>query len=342
MNIGSVRIDTGAILAPLAGISDLPFRTLARKAGAGLVCSEMISAEGLIRQSRITARMLSSNLFEKPLSVQLFGSKPDVMAEAARHVEASGADILDINMGCSVRKVIKTGAGVALMKDPVRCETILRAIRKAVQIPLTIKIRSGWEGSGRKALAVSAIAQDCGVDAICVHPRTARQGFSGNADWSIIHRVKQAVSIPVIGNGDIVSASGAMAMLEQTGCDAVMIGRAAIGNPWIFSRISALLVGKPEPSISISDHFNMVREFIEASVNALGEPQACRVMRSRLGWFVKYFPGSTRFREAIKRLESKQEALEKISAFQEALEHNLQLRVFPSPDTPVQQNFRIG
>ncbi|CAB5116925.1 tRNA-dihydrouridine synthase DusB [Olavius algarvensis associated proteobacterium Delta 3] len=183
MNIGPIRLENPTILAPLAGITNLPFRLIAKEAGCGMVCSEMISANGLVHRSRKTLRMLDSLPEEKPLSVQIFGSDPDVMAEAAAMAASSGADILDINFGCSVRKVVKTGAGVALMRDSKRTEAVLTAVRRVVSIPITIKVRSGWEPSGQEAVRICKIAEQCGVDAVAVHPRTARQGFRGRADW---------------------------------------------------------------------------------------------------------------------------------------------------------------
>jgi nifR3 family TIM-barrel protein len=230
MKIGSLALDNITILAPLAGITSLPFRILAKEAGCALVCSEMISANGLVRGSKKTMQMLCSLPQEKPLSVQIFGSDPAVMAEAAQIVESSGANLIDINFGCSVKKVVKTGAGVALMQQLDNAALIIKAVRKAVDIPLTIKIRTGWDSSGKQALKLSRLAEECGVDAIAVHPRTASQGFRGKADWSIITAIKRAVAIPVIGNGDIVTAKDAVEMQRITGCNAIMIGRAAIAK----------------------------------------------------------------------------------------------------------------
>ena len=243
MNIGNIPLENNTVLAPLAGITNLPFRLLAKEAGCGMVCSEMISANGLIHQSKKTLQLMDSALREKPLSVQIFGSKPEVMAEAAKIIEMAGADILDINFGCSVKKVVKTGAGVGLMRTPDVAASVITAVRKAVRIPVTIKIRSGWVGSGEQALEIARIAETCGADAISIHPRTATQGFGGSADWSLIKKVKMQASIPVIGNGDITCAEDAVRMLETTGCDGVMVGRAAIGNPSIFSLILARIKG---------------------------------------------------------------------------------------------------
>jgi nifR3 family TIM-barrel protein len=259
--------------------------------------------------------MLDSLPEEKPVSFQIFGSEPSIMADAAVIVESRGADIIDINFGCSVKKVVKTGAGVALMKEKKRAEDILKAVRKAVTIPLTIKIRTGWEKSGEDALTTAEIAESCGVDAIAVHPRTAGQGFRGKADWSVISEVKGRVSIPVIGNGDIVEAEDAVCMLNQTGCDAVMIGRAAIGNPWIFSQVTSLLSGKQLPPAGIVQRFCAMKEYLEANVKYFGEKQACYMMRSRLGWFVKGFPSSAGFRESIKHIMSENQAKEIIDSY---------------------------
>ncbi len=315
MKIGSLLLDNITILAPLAGITNLPFRLLAKKAGCAFVCSEMISANGLIHKSKKTHQMLDSLPEEKPLSVQIFGADPSIMAEAARIVESSGADLLDINFGCSVKKVIKTGAGVALMKEPEKAETLIKAVRKSVNIPLTIKIRAGWDKSGIQAFKIAKIAEACGVDAIAVHPRTAAQGFRGEADWSIISAVKKIVSIPVIGNGDIVIPDDAIKMQKETGCDAIMIGRAAIGNPWIFSQVLSLARGDDISDVDPLHRFELMIEYIKTSVRCFGEKRACYMMRSRLGWFAKGFPYSSKFRKSISHISSEIEAIELIKAY---------------------------
>jgi nifR3 family TIM-barrel protein len=319
MQIGNLTLDNNVILAPLAGITNLPFRIMAKEAGCGLVCSEMISSHGLVYRSGKTEKMLDSTPEEKPLSVQLFGAKPDILAEAAAIVESSGADIVDINFGCSVRKVLRTGSGAALMRTPDLAEDLLKAVRRTIRLPLTIKIRSGWDPSGAQALNISEIAESCGVDAITVHPRTAGQLFSGRADWSIIAAVKKKVSIPVIGNGDITSGNDAVRMLAETGCDAVMIGRKAIGNPDIFSRVLAQINGDEEIAEDISRRFDLMIRYLQASVEYIGEEQACRMMRSRLGWFTKGLHKSSHFREAIKHLSSEKEGIELIKAYQDSM-----------------------
>jgi nifR3 family TIM-barrel protein len=323
MKIGNLTLDNNVILAPLAGITNLPFRLLAKSSGCGLVCSEMISANGLVYQSGRTEQMIDSAPEEKPLSVQIFGSDPGTMAEAAAIVESKGADIVDINFGCSVRKVIKTGSGVALMRTPDRAKALLAAVRKAIRIPLTIKIRSGWDASGREALKIAEIAQNCGVDAIAVHPRTAGQQFRGRADWSIIAAVKKNVGIPVIGNGDIVSARDALKMLEETGCDAVMIGRRAIGNPTIFSRVLLRLKGEEPAQEDLSHRFDIMARYFKTSVDYMGEETACRMMRSRLGWFTRGMRNSSKFRESIKHLSSEEEGVELIGTYRNSLLNEL-------------------
>ena len=319
MQIGNLTLDNNVILAPLAGITNLPFRLLAKASGCGLVCSEMISANGLVYQSGKTEQMLNSAPEEKPLSVQIFGSDPGIMAEAAAIVESKGADIVDINFGCSVRKVIKTGSGAALMKSPDQAKALLTAVRKSIRIPLTIKIRSGWDASGQQALNIAGIAQDCGVDAIAVHPRTAGQLFRGRADRSIIAAVKKSVGIPVIGNGDIISARNALKMMEETGCDAVMIGRKAIGDPAIFSRVMARMNGEEPARQGLSQRFDIMTHYFKASVEYIGEESACRMMRSRLGWFTRGMRNSSKFREAIKHLASEEEGIELIGAYRNSL-----------------------
>jgi nifR3 family TIM-barrel protein len=320
MQIGSLTLENNTVLAPLAGITNLPFRLLAKEAGCALVCSEMISSHGLVYKSEKTEKMLDSAPEEKPLSVQLFGARPDFMAEAAAIVESSGAEVVDINFGCSVRKILKSGSGAALMRTPDLARDLLKAVRRAVRVPLTIKIRSGWDASGEQAIHISRIAEDCGVDAIAVHPRTAGQLFSGRADWSIIAAVKAAVSVPVIGNGDILTAEDAVRMLDETGCDGVMIGRKAIGDPAIFSRVVARINGEEAVDEGLSRRFDIMSRYLRASVKYIGEEHACRMMRSRLGWFTKGMHKSSQFREAIKHLSSEKEGIELINAYRDELQ----------------------
>jgi tRNA-dihydrouridine synthase B len=320
MKIGTVELENNTVLAPLAGITNLPLRLLAKEAGCGLVCSEMISANGLVHESAKTVAMLESAPAEKPLSVQIFGSDPAIMAEAAAIVENAGADILDINFGCSVRKVLKTGSGSALMKDAALAGALLRAVRRAVSIPLTIKIRSGWTPEGDQALAIARLAEESGVDAVAVHPRTATQGFRGCAHWPLIGRVKTEIGIPVIGNGDIQAPEDAIRMMSTTGCDAVMVGRAAIGNPWIFSQILDIQAGRPPLVPDLAIRFAAMIRYLRVTAAYVGEFHACCMMRSRLGWFVKGLPHSSKFRESIKRIATESEATHLIRTYQRTLE----------------------
>lgn len=302
--VKTVEISPPTVMAPMAGVTDAPFRRMVKQNHCGLVCSEMISSNGLCQNSGKTVQMVHHSISEKPLSIQIFGAKPDYMARAASMVEEAGADILDINFGCSVKKVVKTGAGAALMKDLKAAAAVIKAVRRAVAVPLTIKIRTGWEPSGNEAVALCQMAQDLGVDAVCVHPRTAGQGFSGHADWSVIRRVRQHVSIPVIGNGDIVNAEDAVAMMKRTGCDGVMIGRGAMVNPLIFAQVRALLQGLAVPKEDTAQRFAAIRTYAGQMSEFYGEDHACRLMRSRLGWLLKGMPRASWFRSAAACLKS--------------------------------------
>jgi len=323
MNIGSITLKNNLVFAPLAGITNLPHRLLAKEAGCGLVCSEMISAKGLIYGAQKTIKMLDSAPDEKPLSVQIFGAEPSVMADAAAIAESYGADILDLNFGCPVKKVIKTGAGAALMKDGTRAIQIIKAVKNSIKIPLTIKIRSVWDDSGEQAVLISKIAQDNGVEAIAIHPRSVKQGFTGKADWSLILRLKLELKIPVIGNGDIICPEDAVSMLNQTKCDAVMIGRAAIGNPFIFSQILALINGKEKPMPDYKHRFEIMIRYLDAAITYLGEKNACYMMRSRLAWFSKGLSFSSQFRQSLNNISSKEEAMELITSYRKKLEEKI-------------------
>lgn len=320
LTIGNVSISPPIVLAPLAGITNLPFRAMVKRQGCGLVCSEMISANALVYGSEKTGKMLESSDKEKPLSIQIFGGEPEIMAKAARMVEAAGADILDINFGCSVKKVIKSRSGVDLMRDPERAKRILSAVRKAISIPLTIKIRTGWEPSGTQAFRIATIAEKCGVDALCLHPRTAAQGFTGKAHWPLIAELKRTCSLPLIGNGDITSPEKALQMMQETGCDGVMIGRAALYDPDLFRRTAHHLAGVRWHPATLAGHFAMVEQFSREMVAYYGEPIACKMMRGRMGTLVKGLPGASIFRRKMALIATENEAMDLIREFRQQLE----------------------
>lgn len=320
MKIGNIEIPGQTVLAPLAGITNLPFRIIVKDCGCALICAEMVSAAGLYYNGAKTIKMLEYDEAEHPISMQFFGADPKMAANAAQMIAQAGADIIDINFGCSVRKVLKTGSGSNLMREPKMAADIISAARAAVpDKPLTIKIRSGWEPSGRQAVEIARMAEDLGVDAIAVHPRTAQQLFEGQANWDVIGMVKQAVSVPVIGNGDIKCADDAIRMIAQTACDGVMVGRHAVDNPWIFAQINALLNDEPPYEPSLTDRFAMMRLYLTQSVKYLGEKTACHLMRGRLGWFVKGMPGNCNFKESIKLASQESEILSKIADYENSL-----------------------
>ena len=340
MNIGAVKLNIPTVFAPLAGISNLPLRLLAKESGCGLVCSEMVSAYGLAYGSAKTIDLMASTPQEKPLSVQIFGSDAAIAAAAAEKVEAAGADMVDINFGCSVRKILKSGSGAALMREPGKAAEIIRAVRGAIRVPLTIKMRSGWDASGQQALKLALIAQDGGVDAVTIHPRTARQGFGGSADWSLIGRIKAALNIPVIGNGDIVEAADALRMMSETGCDAIMVGRAAMANPFIFAQIEDLMAGRSPRPASPEERIALMIRYLDSSVDHLGEKRACFMMRSRLAWLAKGLPLAGRFRRSIRLVTTHAEVRQRIDAYAVdllALRHGQA----PAADSYVHRHSRI-
>lgn len=315
MKIGTLALQNPLILAPMAGITQLPLRRLAREEGCALVVTEMVSANGLVHGTKKTVELLVSHPSERPLSVQIFGADPEVMKGAAQMVESVGADLLDVNLGCSVPRVIRQRAGAALMREPEKLEAILKAIRSAVSLPLTIKMRTGWDPSGEQAIRAASIAEYCGVDAIAIHPRTAIQGFSGRADWSLIARLKDSVSVPVIGNGDIQRPEDVLRMRRETGCDGIMIGRASIGTPWIFAQALDLIYSRPPRRPDFPKRLHTTLRYIEYSVDHFGESRAVPIMRSRLGWFTKGLPHSSRFRATIAGSQTRQDMVDAVQAY---------------------------
>jgi tRNA-dihydrouridine synthase B len=313
LRIGPANIRGNTFLAPLAGVSNLPFRRLVKECGVSVVCSEMISAKGLFYNSEKTRFLLASSPEERPLSVQIFGAEPDIMARAAAEISDMGiADILDINFGCSVKKVIRQGAGAALMKDLPMSRKIIQAVRRATSLALTIKIRSGWDPSGSQAFSLAAMAEKEGVDAVVFHPRTATQGFKGHADWDLIRRLKDQTALPVIGNGDILTPSDALTMMKQTGCDAVMIGRGAMTNPFLPGQADILITRGVDSPVTATTMFRAMERLIHLYVDHFGEATACRMLRGRLSWFVKGMPGCADVRRSLSRISSTNQAVELI------------------------------
>ncbi|HEX5322902.1 MAG TPA: tRNA dihydrouridine synthase DusB [Capsulimonadaceae bacterium] len=310
VKIGSVTIETPLVLAPMAGVTSHAFRLLCRKHGAGLVVTELLSSHAIHYKNAKTFGMFDWTQTERPVSVQLFGGDPALMAEAAQVVEAAGADIVDLNMGCWVPKVAKTGAGAALMKDVCLAGDVIRAMVHAVKIPVTVKIRSGWDSRETTAIEFAQRAQDAGAEAIAVHARYASQGFTGTADWSVIRRVKDVVTIPVFGNGDVTTPQDARKMIDETGCDGVMIGRGAMGNPWIFSETKHFLqTGEIPPPPSLPERIDAALSHLKtmAANPNMGEERAVREMRGQLPHYFKGFPGVARLRAEMVRLNSIEE-----------------------------------
>ncbi|MCD8110182.1 MAG: tRNA dihydrouridine synthase DusB [Clostridiales bacterium] len=315
LTIGNVVLENNLILAPMAGVTDLPFRLLCREQGAGLLCMEMVSAKAIFYGNKHTERLLEIHPEEQPVSLQLFGSDPDILADMAAKIEERPFAILDFNMGCPVPKVVNNGEGSALMKDPRLTEKILNKLVRAVKKPVTIKIRSGFDADHVNAVEIAKIAESCGVAAVAVHGRTRQQYYSGKADWDIIRQVKEAVSIPVIGNGDIRSAEDVLRMREQTGCDGFMIGRGAQGNPWIFRQILYRLeTGKDLPKPSAEEVAQMVLRHARLQLEVKGEYIGIREIRKHAAWYTAGYRNSSRLRGKINEAEN-YEDLEKL--FQE-------------------------
>ena len=305
MNIRNVKIDNPYILAPMAGVTDLPFRLLCKEQGAGLLCMEMISAKALQYKNKNTKALLAIHPKEYPVSLQLFGSDPKIISEQAKRIEELPFQILDINMGCPVPKVVKNGEGSALMKNPKLVYEIVYQTARAIQKPVTVKIRKGFDYTCINAVEIAKIIEEAGGAAVAVHGRTREQYYSGKADWEIIRQVKEAVSIPVIGNGDVTSGEKALEMRERTGCDGVMIGRGAQGNPWIFHELLEYdRTGKLPPRPSKEQIKETMLRHARLQLEFKGEYLGIREMRKHVAWYTKGMEGSAKLRDDINKVES--------------------------------------
>lgn len=310
LKIGNVELENQVILAPMAGVTDLPFRLLCKEQGAGLLCMEMVSAKAIYYHNRNTDALMEIRPEECPVSLQLFGSDPDIMAEMAKKIEERPFAILDINMGCPVPKVVNNGEGSALMKQPKLVEEIVYKVSRAIRKPVTVKIRKGFDEANLNAVEIAKIAEASGAAAVAVHGRTREQYYSGSADWECIHAVKEAVHIPVIGNGDITDAVSAGRMLEQTGCDGVMIGRGAQGNPWIFREVTQYLdTGRIPERPDAAEVRRVVERHAALQLAVKGEYTGVREMRKHLAWYTTGYPGSAKYREMIHSMETMDELL---------------------------------
>ena len=303
--IGDVQLENPYILAPMAGVTDLPFRLLCREQGAGLLCMEMVSAKAIQYNNKNTKALLEIHPDEMPVSLQLFGSDPEVISEIAKRIEERPFSILDINMGCPVPKIVRNGEGSALMKQPKLVHEIVSKTVKAIKKPVTVKIRKGFDDSCINAVEIAKIIEDAGASAVAVHGRTREQYYSGKADWDIIRQVKEAVSIPVIGNGDVVSGESAIAMQKETGCDGVMIGRGAQGTPWIFSELLAYdRTGEMPKRPTMEEIKQMICRHARLQVKYKGEYLGIREMRKHVSWYTSGLPNSARLRGEINAVES--------------------------------------
>lgn len=305
LTIGNVTLANNLILAPMAGVTDQPFRILCREQGCGLLVTEMVSAKAILYNNRNTKELLAVSDEERPIAVQLFGSDPEIVAAMAHRIEDGPYDLIDLNMGCPVPKVVNNGEGSALMREPKQVEALLSALVKAVNKPVTVKFRKGFDDDHVNAVEIARIAESCGVAAVAVHGRTREQFYSGKADWDIIRQVKEAVQIPVIGNGDIFTPQDAKRMLEETGCDGLMIARGARGNPWIFRRIAHYLdTGELLPEPDAREVGTMILRHARMQAELKGESLGMKEMRKHIAWYTAGLRGSAALRRQCNTLET--------------------------------------
>ncbi|MDE3460082.1 tRNA dihydrouridine synthase DusB [Clostridioides difficile] len=318
MKIGNLELKNKVFLSPMAGVTDLPFRLICKEQGCGLLYTEMINGKALCYDDENTKKMIKIEEEEHPVAVQIFGSEPEFMGRAAEIMNDYSNEILDINMGCPAPKVVKNGDGSALMKNPKLAEEVLRAVVKNSKKPVTLKIRKGWDDNSVNAVEIAKIAEDCGISALAIHGRTREQFYTGKADWDIIAEIKKNLSIPVIGNGDVFTIEDSINMLDKTGCDAIMIGRGAQGNPWIFKRINHYMnTGEILPEPTLNEKISTAIKHLKLAVEEHGEYVAVREMRKHIAWYLKGLRNSAKLRDEINKIEDYQEVVSKLEYYME-------------------------
>ncbi|UCC79668.1 MAG: tRNA dihydrouridine synthase DusB [Candidatus Zixiibacteriota bacterium] len=333
------KLSKAIVYAPLAGISDSPSRKLAVRFGADMTVSELISSEGIIRNSKKTLELAGFDNSERPIGLQLFGANPDSMAEAARILSSLNPDFIDLNFGCPARKVVGKNGGSSVLRNLKLFKEIVNQVINAVDLPVTVKMRSGWDSRNLTYMEAGKIAEDCGAAAVTLHSRTRAQGFTGKADWSQIAQLKNELTIPVIGNGDIKNVTDVKLMFDQTGCDGVMLGRVSIGNPWIFRRIKEYLKsGNIPPEPSFRERINLALEHFDMTLDEFGIPRAIYKMRSRFAWYLKGMPEASIIRARINRSRSVEEIKEIILGYSLDLRNNTAYQEAPGGTTCIQRN----
>ena len=321
MKIGNLNLDNRVFLSPMAGVTDLPFRLICKEQDCGMLYTEMVNAKALCYDDQNTKKMLKIEEEEHPVAIQIFGSDPEYMGGAAKILNSYPNEILDINMGCPAPKVIKNGDGSALMRNPKLAAEVLTAVVKNSEKPVTLKIRKGWDDESVNAVEIAKIAEECGISALAIHGRTREQFYSGKADWDIIAEIKQAINIPVIGNGDVFEVEDAVNMLEKTKCDAIMIGRGAQGNPWIFNRINHYMkTGEILPEPTLEEKITTAIRHMNLAVAEHGDYVAVREMRKHIGWYLKGLKNSAKYRDQINKITDYKEV---IAMLEEYMQHSL-------------------